>query len=118
MNALLAHPHSDADALVAHVRAELGTVSRQAIYDVLKALTDAGIARRVLTDGHGSRYELDPHDNHHHLVCTACGRVEDIPCATGNAPCIHPPLSLGVKVHIAEVVYRGLCSHCVTQAEH
>ncbi len=116
LEALEAHPHSDANTLVSTVRNALGNVSRQAIYDVLHILTEVGLVRRILTDGYGSRYELDQHDNHHHLVCQHCGYIEDIPCSLGYAPCIEPPATSGVKAQIAEVVYRGLCSRCAQSA--
>lgn len=105
-------PHADAETVAHAVRERLGTVSRQAVYDVLHALTDAELLRRVLVDGRRSRYELHRHDNHHHLVCRRCGRLEDVPCAVGAAPCLIPHDDLGFDVEVADVVYRGLCSTC------
>lgn len=106
------HPHVDAESVAQAVRERLGTVSRQAVYDVLHALTDAELLRRVPVDGRRTRYELHRHDNHHHLVCRRCGRLEDVPCAVGAAPCLTPHDDLGFDIEIAEVVYRGLCSAC------
>ena len=110
--AVEAHPHSDAEAIAQAVREDLGTVSRQAVYDVLNALSDAELLRRVSVGGRSMRYEMHRHDNHHHLVCRRCGRLEDVPCAVGAAPCLTPHDDLGFDIEIAEVVYRGLCSAC------
>lgn len=104
-------PHGDAETIADAVRARLGTVSKQAVYDVLHALTDAGIVRRVPVGERRARYELH-RDNHHHLVCRACGRIEDVPCAVGAAPCLEPSDASGFVIEQADVVYRGLCSAC------
>lgn len=106
------HQHADADAIAAAVRERLGSVSKQAVYDVLHALTHAELVRRISTDGRRARFELHRHDNHHHLICRECGRLEDVPCAAGAAPCLAPHGDLGFEVEIAEVLYRGLCPDC------
>lgn len=108
--------HADVDAIAAEVRARLGTVSKQAVYDVLGALTGAGLVRRVPIDDRRARYELDLHDNHHHLVCRVCGRIEDVPCAVGAAPCLDVPAARGFAVDEADVIYRGTCVAC--RADH
>ncbi|MDU7361853.1 MAG: Fur family transcriptional regulator [Propionibacteriaceae bacterium] len=105
-------PHATADAVASAVRERLGSVSKQAIYDILHALTDAQLLRRVAVDGRGSQYELERHDNHHHIVCRDCGRLEDVPCPVGTPPCLDPPVDHGFAVEEAEVIYRGLCSVC------
>ena len=110
------HPHVDAESVAQAVRQRLGTVSKQAVYDVLNALADAELLRRVPVDGRRMRYELHRHDNPHHLVCRDCGRLEDVPCAVGAAPCLTPHSELGFDVEIAEVVYRGRCSVCREQS--
>lgn len=115
MKALALHPHADAESILTSVRTQLGTASKQAIYDVLRILAEHGLIRRVVTDGHGSIFELEHHDNHHHLVCNECGRVEDIPCQVDVVPCITPSDQYGVTVQTAEVVYRGLCSTCTAK---
>ncbi|MGO1284573.1 MAG: Fur family transcriptional regulator [Brachybacterium sp.] len=110
--AVEAHPHSDAEAIARMVRDNLGTVSRQAVYDVLNALSDAELLRRVAVGGRSMQYEIHRHDNHHHLVCRECGRLEDVPCAIGAAPCLVPHDDHGFSIEIADVVYRGVCSEC------
>lgn len=106
-------PHATADAVATEVRNRLGTVSKQAIYDVLSALTEAGILRRVAVDGRGGQYEIESGDNHHHMVCRGCGRLEDVPCVVGEAPCLaHPDDDHGFTIDVAEVVFRGLCADC------
>lgn len=104
--------HMSAEAVAAEVRERLGSISKQAIYDVLTALSEVHIIRRVVIEGRGAWYELDSGDNHHHITCNQCGKFEDIPCATGVAPCLDPPEDLGYIIETAEVVYRGICPAC------
>ncbi len=104
-------PHSSADTVHARIQELEGPVSRQAVYDVLHALADAGLVRRVLV-GTASRYELDTHDNHHHLLCRDCGALLDVPCAVGEAPCLLPSHDHGFDVEVADVLYSGLCPTC------
>lgn len=109
-------PHADADAVAQAVRDKLGAVSRQAVYDILNAVTDAEIVRRVTIGGRSMRFEMHRHDNHHHLVCTRCGRLEDVACVVGEAPCLAPSDDLGFEIEVAEVVFRGVCSECRAEA--
>lgn len=111
LEAISAHPHMDAEAVEAHARERLGTVSRQAVYDVLHALTAVGLLRRVEI-GRSALYEPNRGDNHHHLVCRSCGRLEDVPCAVGAAPCLDPAQDHDFEIEVAEVIYRGLCRAC------
>jgi Fur family ferric uptake transcriptional regulator len=115
LDAIPAGSHLDADQVATKVRDRLGRVSTQAVYDVLRALTDAGLLRRVEIPGSpAARYERWLHDNHHHLVCRSCGTVSDVACATGDAPCLVPTDSAGYAVDEAEVIYWGLCPSCGT----
>lgn len=111
------YQHSDADTIASHVRERLGTVSKQAVYDVLHALSDAGLVRRITVDGRRALYETHRHDNHHHVVCRGCGRIEDVQCKTGSAPCLHvsPHEDFGFAIDEAEVVFRGLCPTCQSE---
>lgn len=106
------HPHIDTDGVIEHVRAEHGAVSHQAVYDVLRALTDAGLARRIQPTGATARYEARVGDNHHHLVCRSCGSIADVDCAVGDAPCLTASHDHGFVVDEAEVVYWGTCPDC------
>ena len=112
--ALEGAPHADADTVAELARASLGAVSIQAVYDVLRALTDAGLVRRIEPAGSSARYELRVGDNHHHVVCRSCGAIADVDCAVGEAPCIDPAESHGFIVDEAEVTYWGLCPACST----
>ncbi|MFC9787094.1 Fur family transcriptional regulator [Rhodococcus sp. NPDC127528] len=112
LNAVAAHPHSDADGVAAEVRAELGSVSTQAVYDVLKACVSAGLLRRIEPAGSPARYETRTGDNHHHLVCRGCSTVVDVDCVVGQAPCLEPSDTHGFIVDEAEVVFWGLCPAC------
>jgi Fur family transcriptional regulator, stress-responsive regulator len=94
------------------VRALLPEVSRQAVYDVLAAVTIAGLVRRVQPSGHVARYESRVGDNHHHVVCRSCGVIADVDCAVGDAPCLTPSDDNGFVLVEAEVVYWGLCQDC------
>ena len=111
---LAEHPHSTADAVGTGVRAELGTISTQAVYDVLAACVDAGFVRRIEPAGHPARFERRVADNHHHLVCRQCGTTRDVDCAVGAAPCLTPSDDHGFAVDEAEVVFWGLCPNCQT----
>lgn len=113
LRSLAAAPHSTADDVDKAVRAELGAISRQAVYDSLGALTDAGILRRIEPAGSAARYERRVGDNHHHLVCRACGRMVDVDCAVGDVPCLTPLDDAGYEVDEAEVVYWGRCPGCL-----
>ncbi|WP_241387508.1 Fur family transcriptional regulator [Rhodococcus sp. CH91] len=106
------HPHSDADRIAAQVRDELGSVSTQAVYDVLKACVAHGLLRRIEPAGSPARYETRIGDNHHHLVCRACGTVVDIDCVVGAAPCLTPSDDHGFVIDEAEVTFWGLCPDC------
>nr|WP_206071020.1 Fur family transcriptional regulator [Knoellia sp. DB2414S] len=112
LSAAHAHPHADTDTIVRVVREELGQVSTQAVYDVLRALTAAGLLRRIQPAGSVARYEARVGDNHHHLVCRGCGVIVDVDCAVGDAPCLHASDSHGFTIDEAEVVYHGLCPDC------
>lgn len=112
--ALDMHPHAETDAVLAAVREELPGVSRQAVYDVLHALTDAGLIRRIQPSGHVSLYETRISDNHHHLVCRVCGDVRDVDCAVGDAPCLEAATDHGFVIDEAEVIYWGVCPTCAS----
>ncbi len=110
--ALQEHPHVDTETVIDVVRGELGAVSHQAVYDVLRALTDAGLVRRIQPAGSIARYETRVGDNHHHVVCRSCGTIADVDCAVGSAPCLTASQDHGFVVDEAEVVYWGTCSDC------
>jgi Fur family ferric uptake transcriptional regulator len=107
------HPHADTDSIIGMVRADLGEVSHQAVYDVLRALTDAGLLRRIQPPGSVARYEARVGDNHHHVVCRSCGAIADVDCAVGPAPCLTASDDHGYAIDEAEVIYRGRCPECV-----
>ena len=106
-------PHSTAAEIGAAVRAEIGAISLQAVYDALGTLTDTGIIRRIQPAGSPARYEDRVGDNHHHLICRTCGRTVDTDCAVGYAPCLTPPDDCGYEIDEAEVIYWGRCLECV-----
>jgi Fur family ferric uptake transcriptional regulator len=107
------HPHADTATIADAVRGELADVSTQAIYDVLHALTDAGLVRRIQPAGSAARYEARVGDNHHHLVCRSCGEIVDVDCAAGASPCLDARDDNGYVIDEAEVVYWGLCPRCL-----
>ena len=106
------HPHADTYSLIAHAREELGAVSPQAVYDVLRALTEAGLLRRIQPHGSVARYEARVGDNHHHVVCRSCGDIADVDCAVGTTPCLTATEDHGFAIDEAEVIYWGLCPVC------
>ena len=108
------HPHADTDTLIRVVREDLGEVSHQAVYDVLRALTSAGLVRRIQPSGSAARYEARVGDNHHHVVCRSCGAIADVDCAVGSTPCLEPSDDHGFMIDEAEVTYWAVCPECVT----
>jgi Fe2+ or Zn2+ uptake regulation protein len=114
LTAVHSHPHADTESLIRAVRADLGDVSHQAVYDVLRALTAAGLVRRIEPSGSVARYESRTGDNHHHVVCRTCGVIADVDCAVDKTPCLTASNNHGFQIDEAEVVYWGLCPACVT----
>lgn len=114
--AVHAHPHADTDSIIGIVRAELGVVSHQAVYDVLRVLTVAGLVRRFQPMGSVARYEARVGDNHHHVVCRSCGAIGDVDCAVGYAPCLTASDDSGYEIGEAEVIYWGRCPECIAAA--
>ena len=112
LHAVHAHPHADTDSLLQAVRAQLGEVSHQAVYDVLRAFTSAGLVRKIEPAGSVARYEARVGDNHHHVVCRACGVIADVDCAVGDTPCLTASNDQGFVIDEAEVVYWGYCPTC------
>lgn len=112
-----AHAHAETDAIIAVVRGHLGEVSHQAVYDVLRALTAAGLVRRIQPPGSVARYESRVGDNHHHVVCRSCGVIADVDCALGDTPCLTASDDHGFAIDEAEVVYWGTCPDCATAVD-
>jgi Fur family transcriptional regulator, stress-responsive regulator len=113
LQALSEESHRTADDVYTAVRAEIGAISRQAVYDVLTALTDKGLLRRIQPAGSPARYENRVGDNHHHLICRTCRRMVDVDCAVGDTPCLTAADDSGYQIDEAEVVYWGRCPECV-----
>ena len=111
--AVHAHPHAETDVLIEAARRHVGEVSHQAVYDVLRALTGAGLVRRIQPSNSVARYEARVGDNHHHVVCRSCGSIADVDCAVGHAPCLSAGDDHGFVVDEAEVIYWGRCPDCV-----
>ena len=112
LGVLAEYPHSTADVVATAVRARLGSVSTQAVYDVLAACVDVGLVRRIEPAGSAARYETRTGDNHHHVVCRTCGATEDVDCVVGAAPCLTPSTDHGFVIDEAEVVFWGACPAC------
>jgi len=112
LTALHEHPHADTDTVIRVVRDAHGEVSKQAVYDVLRALTEVGLVRRIEPSGSVARYETRVADNHHHLICRSCGAIADVDCAVGDVPCLTASDDHGYSIDEAEVVYWGICPAC------
>jgi len=106
------NPHADTGSLTRAIRDDLGEVSSQAIYDVLRALTDSGLVRRIEPAGSVARYESRVGDNHHHVICRSCGAIADVDCAVGHTPCLTASETHGFTIDEAEVIYWGACPDC------
>jgi Fur family transcriptional regulator, stress-responsive regulator len=115
LRAVSEEPHRTAADIDAAVRAEIGAVSLQAVYDALGVLAERGIIRRIQPAGSAARYEGRVGDNHHHLICRACNRMVDVDCAVGEAPCLTAADGLGYEIDEAEVIYWGRCPDCANQ---
>ena len=112
LRAVTDQPHSTADDIDKLVRADLGAISRQAVYDALGTLTDTGLLRRIQPAGSAARYEDRVADNHHHLVCRVCHTMIDVDCAVGYTPCLTAADDAGYEIDEAEVVFWGRCPQC------
>ncbi len=112
IDAVATHPHSTADDIGAVVRARIGAISRQAVYDALATLTEHGVLRRIQPAGSSARYEDRVGDNHHHLICRSCNRMVDVDCAAGAVPCLTPSDDAGFDIDEAEVTFWGFCPDC------
>lgn len=112
LRAVSACPHATADVLLDEVRAALGTISKQAVYDTLGLLVDKGLIRRIQPASSAARYEDRVNDNHHHLICRGCGAIHDIDCAVGERPCLTAAHDHGFVIDEAEVIYWGRCPTC------
>jgi Fe2+ or Zn2+ uptake regulation protein len=112
LDAVRAQPHLDAKTLTRAARARIGALSHQAVYDVLHALVDTGLVRRIQPEGSDARYEARVGDNHHHVVCRDCGAIADVDCATGAVPCLTPSADAGFVIDEAEVLFWGRCPSC------
>lgn len=119
LDALTTRPHTSADSVHSALRDTFSGVALPTVHGILGDLTDAGIVRRVsLPDAASALYEVQhTDDNHHHLQCVRCGRVEDVACATGEAPCLHPSHDHGMRILEASVTYRAICSDCERKSE-
>ena len=117
LSAVHDRPHADTDAIIGVVRENLGEVSHQAVYDVLRALTAAGLVRRFQPTGSVARYEARVGDNHHHVVCRSCGAIADVDCAVGYTPCLTASDDSGYEIDEAEVIYWGRCPECASAPE-
>ena len=118
MRAVSSHPHATADVVADDVRAVIGSISRQAVYDTLGVLVDKQLVRRIQPAGSAARYEDRVGDNHHHLICRGCGVMFDIDCAVGDVPCLTADDDHGFEVDEAEVVYWGRCPDCLESSDH
>jgi Fe2+ or Zn2+ uptake regulation protein len=118
LTAVHGNPHADTDQIIGVARRDLGDVSHQAVYDVLRALTAVGLVRRIEPAGSVARYEARVGDNHHHVVCRSCGVIADVDCATGETPCLTASNNRGFVIDEAEVTYWGLCPDCISAPIH
>lgn len=113
LRAVARRPHSTADDVAEEVRAEIGVISRQAVYDSLNMLAQKGLLRRIQPAGSSALYEDRVNDNHHHVICRGCGKTADVDCAVGTAPCLTAAGDTGFRIEEAEVIYWGTCPECL-----
>lgn len=116
LRAVSNQPHITAEGVTDTVKAEIGAISRQSVYDALGVLVDKGIIRRIQPAGSPARYEDRVDDNHHHVICRHCQHLEDVDCAVGYTPCLTASDHHGYAIDEAEVIYWGICPSCQVQA--
>lgn len=116
LRAVAKRPHGTADSIAEDVRAEIGAISRQAVYNALGTLVEKGLLRRIQPAGSPSRYEDRVGDNHHHLICRSCGKTVDVICAVGDRPCLTAADDAGFRIDEAEVIYWGTCPECPSES--
>jgi Fur family ferric uptake transcriptional regulator len=116
LRAVEGQPHITADGVADIVRSEIGAISRQSVYDALGTLADNGLLRRIQPAGSPARFEARVGDNHHHVICRVCGRMADVDCAVGSAPCLTAADEAGFEIDEAEVIYWGRCPACRPRA--
>jgi Fur family transcriptional regulator, stress-responsive regulator len=117
LRAVSSDPHCTAEEVAERVRARIGTISRQAVYDALGILADNGLIRRIQPAGSPALYECRVGDNHHHLICRTCGKTADVDCTVGNAPCLTPADAAGYQIDRAEVIFWGQCPECLAASQ-
>ena len=115
LRAVSGRPHCRADEVVEDVRAEIGAISRQAVYDALGILAEKGLIRRIQPAGSPARYEDRVGDNHHHVICRTCGKTVDVDCTLGGAHCVTAAADSGYQIDEAEVIYWGTCPECLAE---
>lgn len=115
LRAVSVRPHCTADDVAEEVRAEIGTISRQAVYDALGVLAEKKLIRRIHPDGSPARFEDRVGDNHHHVICRTCGKTKDVDCAVGETPCLDAADTSGYEIDEAEVIYWGTCPKCLAE---
>jgi Fur family transcriptional regulator, stress-responsive regulator len=116
LRVVAARPHCTADDIAAEVRGEIGTISRQAVYDAVRLLVDKGLIRRIQPAGSPARFEDRVGDNHHHVICRLCGKTADVDCHVGEPPCMVAANDSGFQIDEAEVIYWGICPDCLSRA--
>ena len=115
LRAVMGRPHSTADAIAEDVRADIGAISRQAVYDTLGLLVEKGLIRRIQPGRSPALYENQVGDNHHHLICRTCGKTVDVECVVGKTPCLTAAADSGFQIDEAEVIYWGTCPECLAE---
>ena len=115
LRAVTGHPHITAEGVADAVKADIGAISRQSVYDALGILADNGLIRRIQPSGSPARFEDRVGDNHHHVICRGCGRMADVDCAVGSAPCLTAADDCGFEIDEAEVIYWGRCPDCASR---
>lgn len=118
LEALYSLPHATADELLNQVRQTLPAITIQSIYTVVQSLVDVGMIRKLEFGPTAARFEIQHFDNHHHVHCRVCGRIEDVPCQHGSAPCMTPVETHGMVIDTADVVYHGTCTNCLDELDH
>jgi Fe2+ or Zn2+ uptake regulation protein len=110
--------HVTAEQVLERVSVRLPNASLPTVYAALELFEELGFVRRLAASSGAALW--DPRtDEHHHLVCSRCGAVEDVDAALDVAPVMRAARRAGSQPAAAELVLTGLCSACsATDASH
>ncbi|MFF9194891.1 Fur family transcriptional regulator [Streptomyces sp. NPDC014779] len=108
LTVLAAGGHLDVEAITATARERLGTLTSQAVYEMLRHFQETGLVSKFDRPGLPAVFEISG-PPHQHALCLRCGRVANVTATAPAPPCGSLP---DWRVSDAEVVFKGVCPDC------